>query len=254
MRAIILAAGRGSRMGSETADKPKCCTMIAGKTLLQWQLESLRAAGISEILVVRGYRMELLVGDFKTVDNLSWEQTNMAGSLACAEAWLASGPTIVSYSDIVYHPDHVRVLASSEATVAITADRLWLDLWRLRSDDPLADAETFREAEGLLLEIGGKPTTVDEIQGQYMGMLFFQPSGWSALHALYRRLNSETQARLDMTTWLNLALEQEIAIQTRYVEGRWCEVDCQNDLLAYEGKISGIDLAHESWTHDWRWS
>jgi choline kinase len=254
MRAIILAAGRGLRMGKETVDKPKCCTIIAGKTLLQWQLESLRAAGISDILVVRGYRMEMLTGDFKTVENLCWEQTNMAASLTCAEEWLASGPMIVSYSDIVYHPDHIRVLGSSKASVAITADRLWLDLWRLRTNDPLADAEKFREREGFLLEIGGKPATVEEIQGQYMGLLFFQPSGWTELHEVYRRLNREKQARLDMTAWLNLALEESIAINIRYVEGRWCEVDCQNDLIAYERKLRRVDSAYESWTHDWRWS
>lgn len=253
MRAIILAAGRGSRMGAETADKPKCHAMLAGRTLLEWQTASLREAGISEIVVVRGYRKELLVGDFLTVDNPSWERTNMAGSLVCAARWLAEAPAIVSYSDIVYHPDHVRALAACDARIAITADRSWLDLWRLRSPDPLADAETFREQDGYLLEIGGKPETVAGIPGQYMGLLLFRPEGWSELHGIFRQLPPERQARLDMTSWLSLAIERRVAVRALYVDGRWCEVDCGEDRSAYEEKIRRVDTSGGSWSHDWRW-
>ena len=55
MKAVILAAGRGSRMGGRTEAKPKCLSVLAGKTLLDWQLEALRAAGIGDIGIVRGY-------------------------------------------------------------------------------------------------------------------------------------------------------------------------------------------------------
>ena len=55
-KAIILAAGRGSRMGDATASKPKCLNVLNDKCLLDWQLLSLRDAGIEEVTVVRGYR------------------------------------------------------------------------------------------------------------------------------------------------------------------------------------------------------
>ena len=56
MNAIILAAGRGSRMKNLTSDKPKCLVQLNGKTLIQWQLDALNQAGISNIAVVTGYR------------------------------------------------------------------------------------------------------------------------------------------------------------------------------------------------------
>ena len=60
MRAVILAAGRGSRMKNLTDDRPKCLVELKGKALLDWQLESLRASGIREIAVISGYKSELL--------------------------------------------------------------------------------------------------------------------------------------------------------------------------------------------------
>ena len=59
MKAIILAAGRGSRMKNLTSDKPKCLVKLHGKPLLEWQLESMYKSGISEIAVVTGYKNEL---------------------------------------------------------------------------------------------------------------------------------------------------------------------------------------------------
>ena len=62
MKAIILAAGRGSRMKNMTDERPKCLVELGGKPLLEYQLTALRQAGINEIAVVTGYRRELLVG------------------------------------------------------------------------------------------------------------------------------------------------------------------------------------------------
>ena len=101
MKAIILAAGRGSRMKELTAENHKCLVELRGKPLLEWQLLALREAGIGEIAIVTGYKRELLsqygLAEFH---NPRWEKTNMVSSLACAERWLQVGPCIVSYSDI----------------------------------------------------------------------------------------------------------------------------------------------------------
>ena len=54
MKGIILAAGRGSRMGVLTDNLPKCRTILHGKELIQWQLEAMEEASIKEISIVRG--------------------------------------------------------------------------------------------------------------------------------------------------------------------------------------------------------
>ena len=60
MKAIILAAGRGSRMNKLTQDRPKCLVELHGRSLLNIQINTLRDAGISDIGIVTGYKRELL--------------------------------------------------------------------------------------------------------------------------------------------------------------------------------------------------
>lgn len=251
--AVILAAGRGSRMRDLTAERPKCLVELAGRPLLHWQLDALRGAGIPRVLVVRGYAAQCLQGDFATAENPRWAETNMVGSLlragGFAHEFFAQGGQrlVVSYSDIVYHPDHVRRLLAATKDMAITYDTQWEALWKLRFEDVLSDAETFRQEGGLLREIGGKPASLAEIHGQYMGLLSFSKTGWATLEAVCASLGAAAVDKLDMTGLLRLLLAQGTAIEAVPVEGRWCEADSGSDLHIYE-----TALARGAWSHDWR--
>ncbi|MBK5417403.1 NTP transferase domain-containing protein [Pseudomonas sp. TH31] len=237
MKAIILAAGRGSRMKSLTNERPKCMVELRGKTLLEWQLEALRGAGISEIAVVTGYKRELLASQgLVEFHNPRWAQTNMVSSLACAEAWLQQEPCIVSYSDIFYSPVAVQSLMNSNASLAVTYDPNWLELWTERFGDPLLDAETLRmTGAGNLAEIGNKPTSVDDIQGQYMGLLRFTPEGWAEVVRLRSALTPEQCDKVHMTNTLQQVIEAgQVAIQAVAYTGEWGEVDSAEDLFVYQ--------------------
>lgn len=247
--AIILAAGRGSRLGEITRDQPKCLTPLAGRPLLEWQLAALRAAGIDRIALVTGYRAELL-RSFGTVrfHNPRWADTNMVASLACAAEWLQAGTTIVSYSDIVYGRAVVRKLLAAQDDVAITYDRSWRPLWQLRFADPLRDAETFREDQGRLLAIGERPQMLDQVQGQYMGLIRFTSTGWQRARSVWQSEAPESSDRLDMTGLLRRMLDRGERIGAVPVDGGWCEVDSAEDLQRYEAVLA----APQRWTHDWR--
>lgn len=247
--AIILAAGRGSRLGEITRDKPKCLTPLAGRPLLEWQLEALRAAGIERIAIVTGYRADLLQSFAATCfHNPRWADTNMVASLACAAEWLEAGTTIVSYSDIVYGPDIVRRLLAAQDDVTITYDRCWLPLWQLRFDDPLRDAETFLQEQGRLRAIGERPQSLDQVQGQYMGLIRFTPAGWRRAVTAWQEQPPELRDRLDMTSLLRLMLDRDERVGALAIEGGWCEVDSVEDLACYERALA----AARPWTHDWR--
>ena len=60
MKAIIIAAGMGSRLNPLTNDKPKCMLELNGKTLLQHQIRALREAGIDRVALVKGYKKEAI--------------------------------------------------------------------------------------------------------------------------------------------------------------------------------------------------
>ena len=226
MNGIVLAAGRGSRLGSHTRDIPKCLVELAGQPLLEWQRAALAVAGAQEVVVVRGYRPECLPGDgYPTADNPRWAETNMVGSLACAAEWLCRGPAIVSYADIVYHPSIVWSLTNAPGDICITYDRLWARLWAERFADPLSDAESFVVRNGQVVSIGEREDSIDEIQGQYMGLLKFTPAGWASVERLLDGLPAPERDRLDMTSLLRRLIAAGIPVQGVPVDGRWCEVD-----------------------------
>lgn len=245
-RAIILAAGRGSRMGEETALKPKCMTRLQGKILLEWQLEALKSAGIIDITVVRGYRADMLEGEFATADNPRWSETNMVASLFCAPA--PTGHSIISYSDIAYHPSHIEKLKTSNHDITITADLRWEALWALRFEDPLDDAESFIHENGRLLEIGQKTEDIGRIQAQYMGLLNLSVKGWQIMYDQFMSLPQERRDKLDMTGMLNLLLSNNILVHVEFIEGKWCETDSYEDVLCYEAEME----RNPNWSHDWR--
>ena len=234
-RGLILAAGRGSRMGSLTEAVPQCLTPLGGQPLLEWQLAAMRGAGLDTVGVVRGYKAHLL--DSHPVvpfDNARWAETNMVASLACAASWLRTATVIVSYSDIFYPASAVASLLASPADMAVTYDPDWLTLWAQRFADPLSDAETFRLDGRRIAEIGRRAAHLDEIQGQYMGLLKFTPRGWSSVETYLRTLPPERQDRLDMTSLLAALIEAGQTIEGVPFHGQWGEIDSASDLALYE--------------------
>ncbi len=248
MRGLILAAGRGSRMGPLGDDRPKCLVELEGKTLIERQIAALRRGGVDEIGVVRGYRAGMIdFPDVRWFANERWAETNMVMSMFAAAPWMRSGPVIVSYADIFYRSELVRGLAGAPGELVISYDRAWRRLWTRRFADPLADAETFRiDAAGQLLEIGGKTTRIEDIKGQYMGLLRFTPAAWSAVEALLSTLDAATRDRLDATGLLRrLIAGKGISIGTFGTDGQWGEIDNPEDVALYQEMVRDGELRLE---------
>ena len=240
MRAVILAAGRGSRMGDLGDERPKCLLELEGKALIERQMAALSRGGVNEIGIVRGYRAEMI--DFPGLfyfANERWAETNMVMSLVAAAPWLRSGPVIVSYADIFYRSGLVRGLAAAPGQLVVSYDRAWRDLWTRRFGNPLVDAETFRiNAAGELLEIGAKAARIEEIEGQYMGLLKFTPPAWRAVESLLSTLDAQTRDRLDMTALLRRLLAgKDLPIHTLGTDGQWGEIDNLEDVALYRKMV-----------------
>jgi choline kinase len=236
MKALILAAGRGSRMKTLTEECPKCLVELHGKPLLSWQLEALHTAGISDIGIVTGYRRDMLAGwGLTEFHNPRWAETNMVSSLACAEEWLKNEACIVSYSDIFYDKTAITPLIDAAKPLAITYDINWETLWRNRFGDPLLDAETFRlNPDGTVKEIGNKPQSLAEIEGQYMGLLRFTPESWAELARIRNGLSSKERDQMHMTGALQKILEAgRLPVSPIPYSGNWGEIDSPEDLAVY---------------------
>lgn len=243
MQAIILAAGRGSRLNQATDDRPKCLVELKGRPLLRHQIDALTAGGAGPLGAVRGYRGDRLEGFGLTLfDNPRWAETNIVASLRCAGPWLTANSTIVSYSDIFYDPRLVTRLIAAKGDIVVAYDPAWAALWQRRFADPLSDAESFRLApDGAIAEIGATPRSLEEVEGQYMGLLRFTPQGFKAVEAAVASLgphsltaDSLAADRLDMTSLLSLLIARGVRLTALRNDWPWGEVDSPSDLALYE--------------------
>ena len=237
MRAIILAAGRGSRMGDHTNTLPKCRTVYKEKELFQWQIDALKGAGINDIAVATGYLAETFPRDFSHLKlhffhNPIWDKSNMVKSLSMATEWLESSPCIVTYSDIIYNKKSVEALMASDGDISLLYDHNWRSLWEKRFERPLDDAETFKlDAEtNTILEIGKKTNSYSDIEGQFMGLMKFTPNGWLKIQNYFNTLNDQALNKLDSTSLLQNLIERDVKLQAVKNPGPWLEVDQPSDL------------------------
>lgn len=234
-------------MNKLTHNKPKCLVNLGSKTILDWHLDAIKDIDFKEIQIVVGYKKEKIKDDnLVIVENTQWQKTNMVYSMLISNKF--EGDTIVSYSDIVFHKQHLIQLMKSKHDITILADLKWKDLWKLRMKYPLRDAEKFSTKNDKLQTIGGRTRSYDNIEAQYMGLLKFSKKGFYTLKKIYYELDKSKQLSIDMTSMLNLLLKKNIEIHVVYVEGKWAEADSGNDVEIYNSKLKST----LEWAHDWR--
>lgn len=238
MKAIILAAGEGSRLRPYTLECPKCMVEIDGSSLIDRQIAVLQSNGIADIVLVGGYKYEMLQGKASRLRvNPRYYETNMVWTLFCAEDEL-EGDVIISYGDIVYSKEVLQELLKSKADIAVAIDKDWESYWRARNEDPLDDAETLKlDPKGGIIEIGRKPKSLSEIEGQYMGLIKLSPEGSIQLKSVFKGLvenrelvYNKTAENSYMTDLLQVVITKNIPVQSVPVLAGWVEVDTVSDL------------------------
>ena len=132
MKAIILAAGRGERLGDAAAGRPKCLLRFGGKTLLQRHIEILDRPEAGRIIIVTGFQheqIETALAQIKsrtpvqTVVNPDYELGSIV-SLHCARDFLADGAdTILMDADVLYDPDILGRLFDTQSGNCFLLDR-----------------------------------------------------------------------------------------------------------------------------------
>lgn len=254
LKAIILAAGEGTRLRPYTLDRPKCLVEIEGSSLLDRQLAVLATEAVHPIVMIGGYRAEMLKRPGVELRlNPRYAETNMVWTLFYAEDDLV-GDVLLCYGDIVYSRDVLRALLKSKADIAVAIDLEWESYWRARNENPLDDAETLKlGADGQILEIGQKPTSLAEIEGQYMGLMKFSAKGVQILKKVFHdagaigNLRGKPVEKAYMTDLLQSMIDANYRLDAVPVRGGWVEVDTVEDLLsdvtcARLRKISQVSL------------
>ena len=246
MKMIILAAGQGTRLKPLTNNKPKCMVEYNKKTIIDYILDAADHCNIKDIAVVNGYKKEVLERYLEDkgctfFTNENFDETNMVTSLFNAKEFM-NDDLIISYADIVYKPEILKKLIASNEDFSVVVDNEWKELWSLRMISPLEDAETMKIQDGQIIELGKRPISYDEIEGQYIGLMKVSKSALSRLIKFYEKINKSKIydgrdfKNMYMTTFIQMVIDNIMDVTPVFINGGWIEIDCVEDISAYNKK------------------
>lgn len=244
MKAIILAAGQGTRLRPYTDDLPKCMVPLHGRPLLSWQLDVVKKAGINDITIIGGYCVEKLSFFGVNVSiNPRYETTNMVSTLFCGRDRMVPGEDLlICYGDIVFELRVLSAVLECNAPMCLAADREWKRYWEMRMDNPLLDAETFRmDDQGDIITLGKKPSSIEEIEAQYIGLIKVRGDMISSFLATYDAMDrsaiydGKDFDNMYMTSYIQYLIDNGWPVHACLIKNGWLEVDTTDDLERYEG-------------------
>ncbi len=230
-RALILSAGQGRRLLPFTADRPKCLIELDGRTVLERQIDNLRAAGINHITVVTGYGAALVeqvlerrygAGTIHTLFNPFFEVADNLASCWMARQAMVDTFIILNGDTLFDLPVLQRLLEAPPRPITLAIDC-----------KAIYDADDMKVCvEGDRLTKVGKTLPLDSVDGESIGMMCFRPEGGELFRAALERAMRTPEA---LKRWY-LSMINEIAgssgqVFVQSIEGLgWGELDFPADL------------------------
>jgi NDP-sugar pyrophosphorylase family protein len=228
-RAVILAAGKGSRMGSITQETPKPMLPIHGKPMLEHILEHLTAAGIERFFIVVGYHGELIEKHFRDrracIEFWRQEPVNGTGAAArLARGFASDQPFLLTYGDILCDAceyarcsETLQQYPSAAAVLAVKA-----------VPDPWQGAAVY-ETDGRVRRIVEKPAKGSSTtHWNSAGFYAFRPLVFDYLD----RIAPSPRHEYELTSALDMMLEDGLELRISEVLGEWRDVGRPEDLQA----------------------
>ncbi len=248
MKAVILAAGSGTRLKKYTENLPKGMLSFMGKTIIERQIEIYRVCGIEDIIIVRGFASEKI--DYKNVKyytNKKYASTNMVESLMEARSEF-DDDIIVSYSDILFEPEMLKKMIKTDADFACAVDDNWKVYWKKRYGKIDFDTESLAiDGADNITELGLENPPIEKISARYIELLKFSADGLKfiqeTMEAAYKdedkpwQQSGKTVRKAYMTDLLNAIIESGKEVKAVHFNNGWIEFDTNED---YENAIEWV--------------
>tara|TARA_B100000242_G_scaffold281554_1_gene241927 strand:- start:84 stop:1220 length:1137 start_codon:yes stop_codon:yes gene_type:complete len=240
IKALIIAAGLGSRLKKHTEDLPKCMLDFGGKTLLQRQLDSYKKNKISDISLVKGYKKEKI--NYKGIryfENNDFKNNNILNSIFYAEK-IIDGNIIISYSDILFDASVVERLLKSNHDISVVVDIDWRGYYVGRKDHPISEAENvIFNSDNEVEKIGKINSGSEEVHGEFIGMIKLSNRGSEIFKEHFYRLKKKywnkpfQRAKIFQKAYLTDYIQELVDIGVKVhcviIESGWKEIDTVED-------------------------
>ena len=239
-KALIIAAGLGSRLKKHTENLPKCMLDFAGKTLLQRQIDCYKKNGIKNISLVRGYKKEKInYKGIKYFENNDYKNNNILNSIFYAEK-VINGNIIISYSDILFDPSVVERTLDSNHDISVIVDIDWRGYYVGRKDHPISEAENvIFNSNNEVEKIGKINTGKEEVHGEFIGMIKLSNRGTEIFKQHFHRLKkiywnkpfqkAQTFQKAYLTDFIQELVDIGIKVHCVIIESGWKEIDTVED-------------------------
>ncbi len=223
MKAIILAAGKSSRLYPLTLDKPKCLLEIEkGKTILEYQVEILKKLGITEILVIAGYLKERIfsvLGNSVSYRNFSdFEKYNNLHTLYSIKDKL-NEDSLILFSDVILSKNLLKKCADSKEDFCLL----------INNKEILEGTMRVKIRNNSIVDIGNH-IPVKEADGNFIGVAKFSKKGVSILLGETEKVINNPQHNNDYYTYplTEIAKKNKISFELTGEEP-WIEIDFLKD-------------------------
>lgn len=235
MQGIILAAGRGSRLKHYTKEIPKTFNKFKNNRFIDLIINNFEDNNIKKINIVTGYKSNLF-REFKynKIFNPKWHATSIFYSLFKAKKILEKNTCIISYSDIVFNKNALKLLKNQKGEIIILNNVNWKIFWKSRFKYPLKDLETFdfikTKKGNFLTEIGNKTKNYSLINGQFCGLFKITPKGWKKITNFIKSTKLDI-SKIDITSFFSKFLKKNRqVVQIVNYQDEWHEIDTIKDL------------------------
>ena len=238
IKAIIVAAGHDKRLEPFNEDLPKCMLEVKGKTILERQIENIRDCGINDIIIIKGYRQELInIPNVKYYINNDFENTGIVSSLFFAREEMNSD-FIFLYSDIIFDKRLLEKLLKNNAEVCLVADLDWKKRYKERVKCPTGEVELIKATENHITGIG-KNIDPNTAHGEFIGLAMFSKKGAYNLKECYKNAlkqyknkkfhEASSIEKAYFTDMIQEIIDNDFQINHLDVYGDWIEIDTFED-------------------------
>lgn len=247
MKAIILSAGQGSRLGHLVDNGPKCLIEFNGGTLLDRQLDTLEANGVHEAVVVTGFHDELVNEavarrgrgpQVRTIFNPFYKVADNTGSLFMAREELAGDVLVWNGDTLVSDALMARVVRNATAGICVTIDR--------KDGYDEDDMKVIRDEDSGRLRAIGK-RIAEGVNAESIGLLAFRGGGGERFREAIERAMRTGEGTTIWYLRVIHHLAQNGDVWTLDICGEeWGEVDFPEDVERAEALVKGWDEARKA--------